>query len=445
MVKRDYYLNKVFNFVDKDVIKIITGIRRSGKSYLFKLIINELIERGIPKSNILLIDLELPAYNSIKTREQLDEIVLDFIESHENKVYLFFDEIQNVSNWEISINSYFKLGGTDIYITGSNSKLMSKEFSTLLTGRFVNIELYPFSFREFLEYKEELGQSPAISKELNSEIENYFEEYMRYGGIPLAIAAERDKEMILNGVYSSIMLNDIVERYEIRNVGLFNRIVKYLIENIGNLISANSVYKYLKYDNLGITKPTIYNYIDYLENAYMISKASKEDLVGKKEINGSEKFYLIDHGFYRSQLEDKQQNIGHLLENIVYLELKRNGYKITVGSVKDYEIDFVCKKDNSKIYVQVSYLLDSQETVEREFRPLLSIDDNYPKYVLSMDRILQPQNGVKHMNLIDFLRNFNHDEIIWADSSKIIYHIANILILWKELEVSQEILKYCLE
>ena len=412
MVKRELYLEKIYNFMGKDIIKIITGMRRCGKSYLFKLIIRELKKRGINDEDILLIDLELPKYNQIKTREQLDEIVVPFIESHENKVYLLFDEIQNVNEWEVSINSYYKLENTDIYITGSNSKLMSKEFATLLTGRYINIELYPFSFNEFLEYKKELNQPPTITNELNSDLENCFEEYQQYGGIPLAISSQLDKELVLNGIYSSIILNDIVERYEIRNIGLFNRIVKYIIENTGNLISANAIYKYLKNEKLNITKPTIYNYLEYLANAYLIAKASKEDLVGKKEIIGSEKYYLLDTGFYKSQLEEKQRNIGHILENIIFIELKRHGYKITIGNINDYEIDFVCKKNNQKIYIQVTYLLENDKTIEREFRPLLMIKDNYPKYVLSMDRNLQPQNGIKHMNIIDFLKNFNHDEII---------------------------------
>lgn len=411
MVNRELYLEKIYNFMDKEVIKVITGMRRCGKSYLFKLIIQELKKRGINKEDILLIDLELPKYNQIKSREQLDKIVVPFIESHENKVYLLFDEIQNVKDWEVSINSYYKLENTDIYITGSNSKLMSKEFATLLTGRYINIELYPFSFNEFLDYKKELNHPPSITNELNSDLENCFEEYQQYGGIPLTISSQKDKELVLNGIYSSIILNDIVERYEIRNVGLFNRIVKYIIENTGNLISANALYEYLKHDKLKITKSTIYNYLTYLENAYLIAKASKEDLVGKKEIIGSEKYYLLDTGFYKSQLEEKQRNIGHILENIIFIELKRHSYKITIGNINNHEIDFVCKKNNKKMYIQVTYLLENEETIEREFKPLLMIKDNYPKYVLSMDRTLQPQHGIKHMNIIDFLKNFNHDEI----------------------------------
>ncbi len=411
MVYRKLYMDKIKNFIEKDFIKIITGVRRSGKSYLFKLLINELKKRGINDSNILLIDLELPKYNHIKTREQLDEIVLNFLNKHENNVYLLFDEIQNVKGWEISINSYYKLNNTDIYITGSNSKLMSKELATLLTGRFVNIEIYPFSFNEFLDYKKELNQSPFIKNEIKTYLENCLEEYYQYGGMPLAISTQYDKQLVLNGIYSSIILNDIVERYEIRNIGLFKRVVKYIIENTGNKISASGIYRYLKHENLKITKQTIYNYLDYLENAYLISRISNENLIGKKEIIGSEKFYLIDTGFYKSELDDKQINIGHILENIVFLELKRHGYKITSGKVKDYEIDFVCKKNNKKIYFQVAFLLNDEKTIEREFRPLKLIEDNYPKYVLSMDKFLQSQNGIIHINIIDFLRNFNHEDI----------------------------------
>jgi hypothetical protein len=397
--------------MDKDVIKVITGIRRCGKSYLFKLIIQELEKKGVGESNILLIDLELPKYNHIETRKQLDEIVLKFLDGHDGRVYLLFDEIQNVKNWEISINSYFKLGCADIYLTGSNSKLMSREFATLLTGRYVNIELYPFSFNEFLEYKRELDQAPLMPNDFRTELENYFEEYRQYGGMPLAISAENDKEMILNGIYSSIVLNDIVERYEIRNVGIFKRVVRYVIENAGNPISANAIYEYLKHENLNIAKPTVYNYLEYLENAYLISKVSKEDLVGKKEMITPEKCYLVDTGFYKSQLDEKQQNIGHILENMVFIELKRQGYKITTGNVDGHEIDFVCKRNNQKIYIQVSYLMEDEKTAEREFKPLLMVEDNYPKYVLSMDRTLQPKDGIKHMHIIDFLKNFNHDEI----------------------------------
>ena len=408
MVERKLYLDKIKSFVDVDLIKIITGIRRCGKSYFFKLIINFLIENGVNEDNILLIDLELPKFNHIKTREQLDEIVLEFLEEHHDKTYLFFDEIQNVSQWEISINGYFKLSNVDIYITGSNSKLLSKELATFLTGRYISIEMYPFSFNEFIDFKEELNQKAFFENEFNTDIENYFEEYISYGGLPVTIDTKNHKEITLKDLYSSILLHDIVERYEIRNIGLFSRITMFILENIGNLISAHSIYTYLKHEKINITKSTIYNYLEYLQNAYILSKITREDLIGKKEINGSEKFYIMDQGFYKSQLEEKQLNIGRILENIIYLELLRNDCKVTVGTINNYEIDFVCKKDNKKFYIQVAYHLD-EKTIDREFRPLKQVDDNYPKYVLTMDRQDYSRDGIVHMNIIKYLREFFYE------------------------------------
>lgn len=409
MVERKLYLDKIKSFVDVDLIKIITGIRRCGKSYFFKLIINFLIENGVNEDNILLIDLELPKFNHIKTREQLDEIVLEFLEEHHDKTYLFFDEIQNVSQWEISINGYFKLSNVDIYITGSNSKLLSKELATFLTGRYISIEMYPFSFNEFIDFKEELNQKAFFENEFNTDIENYFDEYISYGGLPVTIDTKNHKEITLKDLYSSILLHDIVERYEIRNIGLFSRITKFILENIGNLISAHSIYTYLKHEKINITKSTIYNYLEYLQNAYILSKITREDLIGKKEINGSEKFYIMDQGFYKSQLEEKQLNIGRILENIIYLELLRNDCKVTVGTINNYEIDFVCKKDNKKFYIQVAYYLYDEKTIDREFRPLKQVDDNYPKYVLTMDRQDYSRDGIVHMNIIKFLREFFYE------------------------------------
>ncbi len=408
MVERKLYLDKIKSFVDVDLIKIITGIRRCGKSYFFKLIINFLIENGVNEDNILLIDLELPKFNHIKTREQLDEIVLEFLEEHHDKTYLFFDEIQNVSQWEISINGYFKLSNVDIYITGSNSKLLSKELATFLTGRYISIEMYPFSFNEFIDFKEELNQKAFFENEFNTDIENYFDEYISYGGLPVTIDTKNHKEITLNDLYSSILLHDIVERYEIRNIGLFSRITKFILENIGNLISAHSIYTYLKHEKINITKSTIYNYLEYLQNAYILSKITREDLTSKKEISGSEKFYVMDQGFFKSQIEEKQLNIGRILENIVYLELLRNDCKVTVGTINNYEIDFVCKKDNKKFYIQVAYHLD-EKTIDREFRPLKKVDDNYPKYVLTMDRQDYSRDGIVHMNIIKFLREFFYE------------------------------------
>ena len=399
-------MNKVRQFMDLDFIKVITGVRRCGKSFLLNLIIDELIQKGVNKDDILLINLELPEYDYIKKKEELDEIVLNFINSRKNKVvYLFFDEIQTVNDWEISVNGYRALPNTDVYITGSNSNLLAGDLATFLTGRYISINIYPFSFNEFCQYKEELNDECLIKNELLTPLENLFEEYLSYGGFPQAIMAREYKTTVLVDLFSSIVLKDVVERYEIRNVGLFFRIVKYLIENVGNLISANSIYNYLKHDDLKLTKNTIYNYLSYLENSYILLKTTKENSVGKKEINGPEKYYLIDQGFYKANLEVKQQNKGRILENIVYLELLRRGYKVTFGEIKGMEVDFIARKEEDKIYVQVSYLLTDEKTIEREFRPLLEIKDNYPKYVISMDRLNMSRDGIKHLNVINFLKN----------------------------------------
>jgi uncharacterized protein len=375
MIKRELYLNKIRQFIDLDFIKVITGVRRSGKSYLLKLIIDELIQRGINENNILLIDFELPEYNHIKNREELDEIVLDFINSRKNNVYLLFDEIQNVKDWEISINSYYKLSNTDVYVAGSNSNLLNGSLATFLTGRYISIEMYPFSFNEFCEY--------------NGGLTDPFDEYLKYGGFPLA----KEYMTLLDDILASILLNDIFKRYEIRNVELLFRIIDYLMENVGNVISPNLIYNHLKEDNLKLTKNTVYAYLNYLAEAGFLLKLIKEDLATNKKINGVEKYYLIDHGFLRT---DKEK----MLENIVYLELLRQGYKVTFGKIRDYEVDFICKKDGTRVYIQVSYLLSDEK-----FTPLLEIKDNYPKYVITMDKINMSRSGIKHLNVINFLRN----------------------------------------
>ena len=412
MVDRNLYMNRIIRLIDLDVIKIITGIRRCGKSYFLELFIEELKNRNVAKDNIIHIDLEHPKYNYIEKRNELDEILIPKLEKNNEKKYLIIDEIQNIAEWEKSINGYYKAYNIDIYITGSNSKLLSKELATLLTGRYTEIKMYPFSFNEFLDYKKELNQKCVIKNNLKTQIENLFDEYFQYGGLPLAISADiRDKETMIKDISSSIFLHDIVERYNIRNIGLLNRITKYLIENTGNLISANSIYKQLKQDNLAITPNTIYNYLEYLEKSYFISKVTREDMSGLKEINNSEKYYLIDQGFYKPNLEEKQQNKGNLLENIVYLELLRQDYKITIGKMKDYEVDFIIRKNNEKAYIQVAYeIKEDEKTLERELRPLLKINDNYPKYLITTERDDYSQYGIKHLNIIEFLMNFEKSD-----------------------------------
>ena len=364
-------MNKVRQFMDLDFIKVITGVRRCGKSSLLNLIIDELIQKGVNKDDILLINLELPEYDYIKKKEELDEIVLNFINSRKNKVYLFFDEIQNVNDWEISVNGYRALPNTDVYVTSSDSNLLNGKLATFLTGRYISIEVYPFSFNEFCEFKGDLNTP--------------FEEYLSRGGFPLA----NEYKTILNDILASILLNDIFKRYEIRNVDVLFRIIDYLMENAGNIISPNLIYTYLKEDNLKLTKNTVYNYLNYLADVNFLLKLPKEGLIA----NSVEKYYLVDHGFLRT---DKEK----ILENIVYLELLRRGYKVTFGEIQGMEVDFIARKEEDKIYVQVSYLL-----TDERFTPLLEIKDNYPKYVLSMDRLNMSRDGIKHLNVINFLKN----------------------------------------
>ena len=407
MVYRKLYMARINRLMDQNFIKIITGVRRSGKSYILNAIKESLLNNGIKEEEIIYIDLELPKYNYMIKREELDAIVIPLLELSDTRKYLFIDEIQNINNWEKSINGYYKAYNVDIFITGSNSKLLSKELATYLTGRYIEIKIYPFSFNEFLEYKEELNSECIFKNEYNTAIENLFEEYFQYGGLPLTISNDvKDKKTILQDLYSSIFLYDIIERYQIRNTGLLNRITKYIIENVGNLISANSIYKELKHDKVKITPNTIYNYLEYLEKAYFISKVTREDIVGLREIGNSEKYYLVDQGFYKSNLEQKQQNKGHLLENIVYLELLRNNYTVTIGTSNKYEIDFIARKEDEKIYIQVSYNLSNPSTLERELKPLLEVKDNYPKYLISKDRENYTTKGIKHYNIITFLKEF---------------------------------------
>lgn len=393
MVQRELYMTKIRNLIDLDIIKVITGIRRCGKSYLLNLIIDELIDRGISKDNIILINLDSIEYQNIEDAKELNDIVLDLTRNIEGKLYLFFDEIQNIKGWERSINGYKVDFDCDIYITGSNSNLLSGELATHLTGRYIEIKVYPFSFMEFIDFKNK-----------NIEKQDLFSEYFNFGGIPVLFNLNEDsKRSYLSDLYDSIILKDVVSRYGIKDVNILQRIVKFIVENIGNFFSVKSICDYLKHEKINVSSKTIYNYVSYLENACFISRAQRENLKGKKLLKFNEKYYLTDHGFNQLLFSENNGNIGKIIENIVYNELLRRGYDITVGKINDLEIDFICRKANKKIYVQVCYLLNSEKTEEREFSPLLMVNDNYPKYVISMDNLDFSKKGIIHLNLIDFL------------------------------------------
>ena len=397
MIKRELYLNQIGRLIDKDPIKIITGVRRSGKTYLLKSIQEELKSRGVADENIFLISFESMKYNKIENFNQLDECIIDLTKNTNGKLYLLFDEIQNVKNWEKSINAYRVDFNCDIYITGSNSELLSGEMATLISGRYYQINIYPFSFVEFVQYKKEIEKNDV------SNLEELFNEYVEYGGMPpIQQVATQDKYSYLGDIYNTILLKDIIARHNIRNTDMLNHILDYVIMNLGKNFSATNIAKYMKHEGRKISKDTILDYLLYSKNACFIHQAPREDIKGKKVLQHNEKYFLVDHSFYQVKYGDIE-NIGSILENIVYIELLRRGYDVKVGIINEKEIDFVCTKDKEKIYIQVSYQLNNDETIEREFSGLAQINDNFDKYVLSMDKLDFSRNGLKHRNIIDFL------------------------------------------
>jgi predicted AAA+ superfamily ATPase len=397
MIKRTLYLNQIERLIDKEPVKIIIGVRRSGKTYLLKSIQEELKSRGINEENIFLISFESLKYNKIENFKQLDELIMGLTKNTKGKIYLLFDEIQNVKNWEKSINAYRVDLDCDIYITGSNSELLSGEMATLISGRYYQINIYPFSFAEFIQYKKEMEKTDIV------DLEELFEEYVEYGGMPpIQQVAAEDKYSYLGDIYNTILLKDIITRHNIRNTDMLNRILDYVIMNIGKNFSAGSIVKYIKHEGRKISKDTILDYLLYAKNACFIYQAQREDIKGKKVLKHNEKYFLAHHGFYQAKYGE-MENMGSILENIVFIELLRRGYDVKIGLINDKEIDFVCTKAKEKIYIQVTYKLENDKTIEREFSALAKIDDNFDKYVLSMDKLDFSGSGLKHRNIIDFL------------------------------------------
>ena len=400
MLKRDEYIKKIVPFIDKDVIKVLTGIRRSGKSVMLKLLMEELKNIGINEKQFIYINFENLKYRNLKNYERLYDFILNKVDNKYKSYYIFLDEIQEVEEWERCVNSLrvdedFNF---DIYITGSNAKLLSGELSTYLAGRYIEFVVYPFSFKEFFE----------IMKEKNKEIDlkEAFQDYVKFGGMPFLHNLDYNFEasmQYLQDLYASIILKDITQRNNIRDTDLLERIINYVVMNIGNTFSATSISKFFKSENRKVATETILNYIKACEEAFLIYRVARNDLLGKKILNVNEKYYIADHGIREAIMENNQKNINQVLENIVYFEMLRRGYNVKIGKVDNLEVDFVCKKNDETIYIQVSYLLASEDTKEREFSVLENIKDNYPKYVLSMDEFDMSRNGIKHVNLIEFL------------------------------------------
>lgn len=398
MIKREMYMSRIRPFIGTELIKVMTGIRRCGKSVMLELIKQELIDRGINSSQFISINFEDMNYAHLLTAKALHDEITKRAANIEGKVFLFFDEIQEVKDWEKCINSLRVSLDCDIYITGSNAKLLSGELATYLAGRYVEFVIYPFSFAEFIELYKTITPDESIQK--------CFQKYLLSGGMPYLANIRYDDEpskQYLLDLFNSVQLKDIVKRNKIRDVDLLERIIAYVITNAGNTFSASSLAKFLKSEHRTVAPETILNYIKYCCDAYLFYQVKREDLQGKQILASNEKYYIADHGIREAVFGGNMKDINLTLENIVYLELIRRGYVVTVGRTGDKEIDFVCHKKNEKLYVQVTYLLASEETIQREFTAYDNIKDNFPKYVVSMDEFDMSQNGIKHRHIRDFL------------------------------------------
>ena len=392
---RPKYITQIAQFVDKPVIKVLTGMRRVGKSTLLTIIKDEVL-KNIPDKNKIYLNFESAELFDITTAKALRAYLQPIIQKTKKKLYFFFDEIQTVAGWEKVVNSLSVDTNCDIYITGSNSTLISGDLATLLSGRYTAFEIYPFTFGEFVQ----VFKNKKISKEA------LFDKFLQIGGMPFLRYFDLDASpcfKYLNDVYNTVLVKDVLQYNNIRDVDGFNRILSYVLENIGHTFSANGIKNYFKNEKRNISIDTILNYLEYCQNAFIIKKVPRYDMAGKKILKVDEKYYVTDHGFRQAQGFSNTKDIERTLENIVFIELASRGYEVKIGKLKDREIDFIAQKNDRIFYYQVAYLLTDEKTREREFGVYKSIEDNFPKYVLSMDRVDFGRDGVIHKNIVDFL------------------------------------------
>lgn len=398
MIKRELYMKRIRPFIGSNLIKVMTGIRRCGKSVMLELIKQELIESGVNPIQFISINFEDLNYSHLQTAKSLHDEITNRAKDIDGKVYLFFDEIQEVKDWEKFINSFRVSLDCDIYITGSNAKLLSGELATYLGGRYVEFVIYPFSFGEFIELYRPINPDASIQQ--------CFQKYLITGGMPYLANiryADEPSKQYLHDLFNSVQLKDIVKCNKIRDVDLLERIIAYVIANVGTTFSARSLTKFLKSEQRTVAPETTLNYTKYCCDAYLFYQVKRVDLQGKQILSTNEKYYIADHGIREAVFGGNMRDINLILENIVYLELLRRGYKVTVGKTGEKEIDFVCDKRGDKLYVQVTYLLASEDTIKREFGAYDTIRDNFPKYVVSLDEFDMSRNGIKHQNIRDFL------------------------------------------
>lgn len=398
MIIREAYISQIVPLIDKNLIKVLTGVRRSGKTVLLSQIQDYLLKNGRSKSQIINISLESKKNKKFKDGDVLYEYLISACEKLNAKAYIFLDEIQVVSGWEEVVSSLLVDIDCDIYITGSNSKLLSGELATLIAGRYIQIHVYPFTLSEAKQMLEQNGKFKSD--------EVLFQDYLKYGGLPMRFSLEEiSLEAYLSDTYDAIVVKDIIQRNNIKDTNLLNMILAFLMDNIANPFSARSIVAALKQEGINTTVETVIAYIDYIKKAMVVYSAQRYDIKGKKLLTTNEKYYTVDLGLRNCVKASGEIDYNKLYENIVYLELLYRGYDVKVGKTDDYEIDFVAYKGSDTLYVQVCYLLASTETVEREFGNLARIKDNYPKYVISGDLPDFSRNGIKHYNIIKFLLN----------------------------------------
>ena len=400
MIPRERYMRQIRNFMDKPVVKVLTGVRRSGKSALLLLTIEELKNRGIPRENIIHINFESLKYEPLKDFRLLYEEISRRAENASGRVYILLDEIQEVLDWEKAVNSLRVDFDCDIYITGSNAKLLSGELATLLAGRYVEIHVYPLDFKEYLDFARENPEEAKYDKQQN------FADFIRYGGLPGVHQMKWEQEPLmqyLTDIYNSVLLKDVIQRYKIRDTALLESIAIYLMDNIGNTFSAKTISDFLKSQGRKLSTETVYNYLKALEDAFLVHKVPRFDIKGKRLLETQEKYYLSDLGLRHAIIGYRDNDISGVLENVVYLELLRRGYSAKIGKQGAAEVDFVADKGDDRLYVQVCYVLTDENT-DREFAPLEAIADNYEKVVISTDSLMSfNRGGIKQKNILDFL------------------------------------------
>ena len=397
-------MKQIRPFMNRPFVKVIAGIRRCGKSVVLQLIAEELERQGVDREHIVYMNFESFEWMDIADAKALYLHIKDKVEKAGGKVYILLDEIQEVKDWDRAVNSFMADWDVDIYVTGSNSRLLSSELSTYLAGRYVSFHIMPLSFSEYLLFH-------AIKPDNKANLREEFQKYLRMGGFPAVHTADYGYEAIYKlvyDIYSSVILRDTIQRHGIRNVELLERVVRFVFDNVGSRLNAKNIADYFKSQQRRVDINTVYNYLDALQGAFIIQRVPRYDIKGKEQLQTNEKYFVSDLSLIYAVMGYKDRMISGALENIVYWEMRRRGYDTFIGKQDSREVDFVGIRRDEKIYVQVTYRMESDATVEREFAPLLAVNDHYPKYVVSMDDLWQDNiEGVRHRHIADFLTDDN--------------------------------------